>query len=461
MVYNQLGSGKDPVSSVFVAGDRILRGIRQEFREDYLGILSQPVVQAMLGNRIVETRVEEPGLPDYALTLEHRRIDPPSYCYEWSIQMLQDAALQTLEICIELNDAGLVLKDGTPWNILFDGSRPLLVDFTSIMPQEEDILWVAYDQFFRLFLFPLLVGEVGTGKLARALFLSSGNGISPEEIIHILPGLSWVKKPWLINRLYLPMLAMSMATKSGQDKKIRKYSRQIPLKSPTRRSFFEDLKRDVLSLKFNSGSSRWSKYYEDINAFFDPENFNPKQRVVADLLQRCQPGTVVDIGCNQGGYAILAAQAGARVIAFDTDEDSVNALYRLTNLKNLNILSLVGDVLYPAPQVGWRGIEFASAPTRFRSQMAFALALVHHLAITQIQTFERIVQALSDYTDRWLVTEFVPLDDPRSQELLLTNRRDLNWYSLDAFLSCLRSEFSQVEIFPSFPAGRTICFCQK
>ena len=461
MEYNQLGSGKDPVSTVFVAGDRILRGIRQGFRDDYLGILTQPIVQAMLGSRIVETRVEEPGLTDYALTLEHRRIDPPSYCYEWSMQMLQDAALLTLDICIELNETGFVLKDGTPWNILFDGSRPLLVDFTSIMPQEEDILWVAYDQFFRLFFFPLLVGDVGSGKLARALLLSSGNGISPEEITHILPGFTWVKKPWLINRLYLPMLAMSMATKSGQDKKIRKYSRLIPLKSAVRRSFFEDLRRDVLTQKFTSSGSRWSQYYESINAFFDPVNFNSKQRVVSDLLQRCQPSTVVDIGCNQGGYAILAAQSGARVIAFDTDEDSVMALYRLAKLKNLKILALVGDVLYPAPQAGWRGIEFASAPTRFRSQMAFALALVHHLAITQIQSFERIVQTLSEYTDRWLVTEYVPLEDPRTQELLLTNRRDLSWYSLDSFLSCLRSEFLQVETFPSYPAGRTICFCRK
>jgi SAM-dependent methyltransferase len=464
----QLGSDRDPTGSVFLSGNRILRGIQQEFRQDYLSILNQPAVQGMLGEKIVETRVEEQNLPGYTLTLEHRRIAPPSYCYEWPLQMLQDAAVLTLDICIGLNDTGAVLKDGTPWNILFDGPKPLLVDFTSIMPQEQDLLWVAYDQFFRLFLFPLLVGQALSGRTSRALLLDSGSGIRPEEITHFLPALAWLKNPWLINRLYLPMLTVSMLRKSGQDKEISKYRRSIPLKSPGRRTFFEALKRDVLSLQFSAGRSHWSRYYDDprssggdINTFFEQEKFHAKQRLVNDLLRRCNPSTVVDIGCNQGGYAILAAQAGAKVTAFDTDEDSVTMLYRLAKLKHLDILPLVNDVLYPSPQAGWRGVEFSSAPARFRSQMALALALVHHLAITHIQTFDRIVTTLTDYTDRWLITEFVPLEDPRSQELLVTNRRDLSWYTLEAFIDALKKEFTLVETFPSHPAGRTLCFCQK
>jgi hypothetical protein len=461
MEYLPLGAGRDPVGSVFLAGDRIWRGIHQEYENDCLRILYNPSVQGMLGKKIVDTYRVEQGLPDYPLTLEQRRITPPSYCYEWPMLMLQDAAILTLEICADLNETGFVLKDGTPWNILFDGPRPLLVDFTSIMPQEEDIPWVAYDQFFRQFVFPLLVGELVSGRASRALLLCSQNGISPDEITRFLPAFPWMKKPWLIKRLFLPMLAIDLARKSGQDKKIAEYRRSIPLKSTERITFFEDLKKEIQSLQFKTGKSHWSQYYEDINEFFTPGAFNGKQRLVADLVEHCKPATVVDIGCNQGGYAILAAQAGAKVVAFDTDEDSVTALYHLARLKELNILPLVGDVLYPAPQAGWRGIEFPSAPKRFRSQMALALALVHHLAITQIQTFDRIVKTLADYTDRWLITEFVPLEDPRSQELLLTNRRDMSWYCLDNFIGALKKEFPQVETFPSHPAGRTLCFCQR
>lgn len=457
----RLGSDRDPVGSLYQSGDRILRGIWPDFSDAMTGILNQPAVQGMLGKKIVSTCISDLSLPGYALTLEHQRIAPASYCYEWPLQMLQDAAILTLDICIELNETGMVLKDGTPWNILFDGPKPLLVDFTSIIPQDESVLWVAYDQYFRQFLFPLLLGQTFSGRSSRSLLLSSGAGISPEEMIKFLPAFSWLSKPWLLSRLYLPMLTVNMLRKSGQDKEIRKYQRSIPLKSPARRSFFEALKKEVQSLRFETGHSRWSHYYEDINAFFVPEKFHAKQRVIAELLSRCNPVTVVDIGCNQGGYSIQAAQAGAKVVAFDTDEDSVNMLYRLAKLKNLPILPLVGDVLYPSPQAGWRGVEFPAAPARFRSEMAFALALVHHLAITQIQTFDRIVQTLSEYAGRWLITEFVPLEDPRSQELILTNQRDLSWYHLEGFISALKKEFATVETFPSYPDGRTLCFCQR
>jgi hypothetical protein len=461
VIVQSLGSSRDPIGDVYLYGNRILRGIHPEFQQDFLSIINHPIIQGMLGRKIVETWRYEPGLFGYPLTFEQRRIKPPSYCYEWPMVMLQDAALQTLEICAELNEAGYVLKDGTPWNILFDGPKPLLVDVTSIMPQDEDIIWAALDQFCRQALFPLLIGKKLSGHVGRSLLLSSPNGVSPEEAIYYLPIFTWLTYRWLIPRLYLPMFVVNLVRKSGQEKTIMAYRPSIPIRSPKRRLFFDTLKREVQSLRFDSGKSRWSQYYEDINAFLWRENFNPKQSLVAKLLDRCKPETVVDIGCNQGGYAILAAQAGARVVAFDTDEDSVTGLYRLTRLKELDLLPLVGDVLYPSPQTGWRGMEFLSAPVRFRSQMALALALVHHLAITQIQTFDRIVKTFSDYTDHWLITEFIPLDDPRSQELLLTNRRDLNWYCLDSFICALKKEFAQVEAFPSYPAGRTICFCQK
>ncbi len=456
-----LGSSRDPVGDVFLSGNRILRGINPEYQQDFERILDHPISQGMLGSKIVETWRAEPGLPGYPLTLEQRRIVPSSYCYEWPMVMLQEAAIQMLDICIELNEAGLVLKDGSPWNILFDGPKPLLVDVTSIMPQEEDIIWVGLDQFCRQSLFPLLVGKKFSGRVGRSLLLSSPDGISPEEVVRFLPAFSWLTYPWLLTRLYLPVLTVNLVRKSAQEKKIMQYRHSIPIRSLKRRLFFEKLKRDTQTLHFDSGKSYWSQYYGDVNAFFRPDTYNSKQNLVAHLLGRCQPDTVVDIGCNQGGYAILAAQAGAKVVAFDTDEDSVTALYRLARLKDLPILPLLGNVLYPSLQAGWRGIEFPSAPARFRSQMALALALVHHLAISQVQTFDRIVKTLADYTERWLITEFVPLDDPRSQELLLTNRRDLSWYCLESFLNALKKEFKQIETHPSFPAGRTICFCQK
>jgi hypothetical protein len=45
--------------------------------------------------------------------------------------------------------------------------------------------------------------------------------------------------------------------------------------------------------------------------------------------------------------------------------------------------------------------------------------------------------------------------------MLLTNRRDLSWYSLDALIRSLKKEFPKVTTFPSSPSGRILCFCER
>jgi SAM-dependent methyltransferase len=454
-----LSADRDPVGATYIKGQKIYRDIRGEFKDYFLSILKEPKIKQLLGKGLVDTCIFKESAS--SLTLEHPLISPASYAYEWSLPMLKDAALLTLDLNLILLENEAVLKDATPWNILFRNTSLIWVDFTSIMPQEKDLLWVAYDQFCRTFLFPLLMGYFYSGRVTRALLLESQNGISPQEIAKFLPGSAKFKFGWLNSRLYFPKFVIDLAHKSGSEQDLAKRSQKVSYTSASRQAFFESLKKDVSSIPFSRGSSDWSKYYADINSFFEPARFDQKQSKVAELINKCKPKTVVDIGCNQGGYAILAALRGAQVTAFDTDEDSINLLYKITKEKNLNILPLMGDVLYPVPQCGWRGQEFQSAPKRFHAQMALALALVHHLAITQIQTFDRIVLTLSEYAEKWLITEFVPLDDPRSQELLLTNRRDMSWYSLDAFLQSLKKEFREVTAFPSSPAGRILCFCER
>ena len=187
----------------------------------------------------------------------------------------------------------------------------------------------------------------------------------------------------------------------------------------------------------------------------------PKQSTVANILGELKPKSVTDIGCNKGGYSILAAQAGARVIAFDIDEVSIGGLYQIAKKQDLCILPLVMDALNPSPALGWRNLQFPSAAHRFCSEMAMALALIHHLAITQRQTFDRIVPALADFSTKWLLIEFVPLDDLLSLNLLKTHPKDMSWYTLSNFLVSLGREFRQVEQFPSFPVGRTLILCTR
>lgn len=456
-----LSAMRDPVGITAITQENVKRGIYDEFVSFYRDLLDQSYIQGLLGEKIIPTSVSTKNLDGFHFTLDHPLITPRNYAYEWSLEMLRDAALLTLDLCILLNQKGNILKDANPWNILFQGPKPLLVDFTSIMPVEKDLLWVAYDQFARTFLFPLLTGIYSSGRTTRALLLANQNGISVQEMVAALPYRARMKYPWLQKRLYLPMRIMNLMHSMDQEKAISRYAKDLRYSVRQRDDFLQKLRKDVTSLAIKTGHSMWSKYYEDMSSFFAPQAANAKQKAISDILEEYKPESVVDMGCNVGGYAILAAQRGAKVVAFDTDEDSIALLYRLAKEKELDILPLIADALYPSPAAGWRAQEFPSMPERFRSQMGFALALEHHLAISQNQTFERIVKTIAEYCEKWLITEFVPITDPRVQELLLTNRRDMNWYTLENFLFFLKRNFKKVQTFPSHPAGRTLCFCER
>lgn len=455
------GSYVDPAGTAYDCGDYYLRGIRTGYAEFYAKLLEHPTIISMLGSDIVETTIESDTMEAYPLTLRHRKLSPLSYCYEWPAQMLRDAALLTLDICIRLVDDKMVLQDASPWNIVFDGSRPILVDFTSIIIEDPHLLWVAYDQFCRLFLYPILVASCRSRKVARRLLVDQIGGIDHADLRNLLPMNALLRMPWLLDRIYLPLLAVSIIGKIGKDKSLAEQTGRFSPSSLARRFFFSSLRRNIESIPLRVGKSFWSQYYTDIRSFTRPAAFDLKQSAIAGLLERYKPRTLVDIGCNRGGYSVLAANAGARVVAFDTDEDSIALLYKYARQENLPILPLVMDALNPSPACGWRAMEFPAAPMRLRSEMALALALVHHLAITQRQTFERIVATMADYAEKWLVTEFVPLDDPRSIELLETHRRDMGWYSFEGFVACLQTVFKKVESIPSHPKGRSLLLCIK
>ncbi len=424
----------DPTGSAYEKDGAIYRDINSPFSPFYRLLLDNKKIQGMLGSELVQTAIASEDKSSQLLLLRHQKISPLNYPYEWPAAMLQDAARLTLNICLQLLDEGYILKDATPWNVVFDSGKPVFVDFTSIMPIDSDLIWVALDQFSRLFLFPLLASEHGFGRVCRSLMLASQQGISHLEAGSYLPGFAWVKKPWLLNRLYIPRMVVSMLQKSGQDKEIGKYIKKGSVQPEAREKFFIKLLSDLNSIHFEIGRSRWSQYYQDMDSFFDPHRFNQKQKVVSRLLQELKPKNVVDIGCNMGGFAVLAADQGASVTAFDTDEDSVNMLFTLVKEKDLKILPLVMDVTNPSPASGWRSVQYPSAVERFKAEGALALALIHHLAITQGQPFDRIVEELSDYCEKWLITEFVPPEDPRAKEILLTCRRDMSWYTKEGFL---------------------------
>ena len=129
--------GFDSGGEVFLSQDRVLRGIYPGKGDLYRQVLRTCESHDLFQFGIVATReLNSNPYPElsYDLVLEHERIPFISYPHEWSASMLKDAAIFHIDLYTELGKQGLTIKDWHPYNILFKGTAPIFVDFSSIIP---------------------------------------------------------------------------------------------------------------------------------------------------------------------------------------------------------------------------------------------------------------------------------------------------------------------------------------
>ena len=205
----QSASFRDPAGRLLDREGRILRFVREAGLEHARLFLQSPAIGAQCeAGRVVSARVvqarqaAELGIEPAALVLEHPRIDFPSYPYEWAPEMLVEAGRLTLDLAEALLGEGLGLKDATPYNVLFDGARPVFVDALSVERRHPlDPIWLPMAQFQRTFILPLLA--LGRGvSLARSLGCRR-EGITPQEMTR-LAGPVWRWTPPYLSLATLP-----------------------------------------------------------------------------------------------------------------------------------------------------------------------------------------------------------------------------------------------------------------
>jgi hypothetical protein len=170
---------------------------------------------------IVESTVQESA---HEFVLIHPRVRIPSYPWEWTSSQWLAAAELTLSLCDEALDEGWILKDATPLNILFIGSRPVLVDVLSFERRDPaSSLWLAYGQYVRTFLLPLLMKRLLNWPLELSLF--KRDGYEPSELYTALrwpqrlsrSALWQITLPALLDRRKYGVESAARALQSGQD----------------------------------------------------------------------------------------------------------------------------------------------------------------------------------------------------------------------------------------------------
>lgn len=410
-------SFRDSSGFLFIRDGQLLRQINKTYQEDYELLLSSGLYQKLISQKLLIDHQEE-GLLDFYSSagykiIKPRQLDIISYPYEWCFSQLKDAALLTLQIQKLALEHGLSLKDASAYNVQFYNGRAIFIDTLSFEKYKEGCPWPAYKQFCQHFLAPLALisyKDLNLGQLAK-LFI---DGVDLNLASKLLPISSWLNFS-LLTHIHLH----AKSQKHYADKKI-KYQRKISKQAVL--ALIDNLESAVKKLKFPPTSTEWGEYYSFTN--YSDKAFEYKKELVEEFLEKLKPKNVWDLGGNTGIFSRLASDKNIPTICFDIDLVAVekNYLYTKKN-KEKNLLPLFLDLTNPSPNIGWANQERDSWQDRGPADTLMALALIHHLAISNNLPFDRIASYFSNLGNN-LIIEFVPKDDSKVEKLLAT-REDI------------------------------------
>jgi ribosomal protein L11 methylase PrmA len=216
----------------------------------------------------------------------------------------------------------------------------------------------------------------------------------------------------------------------------------------------DSLRSSVRSLRWNPGGTEWADYYEDTN--YSTRALSEKEKIVDELVQIVRPSLAWDLGANTGLFSRRAVAHGAYTVACDVDPSAVEKNYLACRKeKNERMLPLIVDLTNPSPALGWAHTERDSLLDRGPADLVLALALIHHLAISNNVPLDKLATFFAA-CGKSLVIEFVPKVDSQVQKLLASRKDIFPDYTQEGFERAFAKHF-RIERAISVPeSSRTI-----
>jgi hypothetical protein len=149
------------------------------------------------------------------------------------------------------------------------------------------------------------------------------------------------------------------------------------------------------------------------------------------------------------------------VVSFDIDENAIENNYLLSKKENDHfILPLLLDLTNPAPAIGWRNNERQSFIQRGPADTVMALALIHHLAISNNVPVQELANFFKDICKN-LIIEFIPKTDSQVQVLLQSREDIFGNYNIENFESAFSTYFEIVSKKKVSDSERTLYLMKK
>lgn len=427
-------SFRDPGGFLFYKNDELYRQINNSYKEQYDLLMDSGLYQTLSEKKLLVSHDEASitsMLPSKAYIIIKPELIPfISYPYEWSFSQLKDAALTTLEIQKIALDYGMTLKDSSAYNIQFRNGKPILIDTLSFEKYHEGQTWKAYRQFCQHFFAPLALMSHKDIRLNQLLQVFI-DGIPLDLASKLLP-----TKTKTMFTILSHIHAHAKSQKHYESKQVK--VKNVKMGKRSFMGIVDNLSSGVKKLKWSPENTEWANYYSDTN--YSSTAFNHKKEIVSSFLDKTNPKIVWDLGANLGEFSRISSEKGMQTISFDIDPAAVEKNYLMCVEKNEeNLLPLLLDLTNPSSNIGWSNAERLSIQERGEADAILALALIHHLAISNNVPLYKIADFFKTNCQNLLI-EFIPKDDSQVQRLLASREDIFDDYTQENF----EEEFSKL-----------------
>lgn len=406
----------DNFGRVFFWKGRIFRAIHQDRKERCLHLLDSELFASLRKlEYVVNTWVTNYDLNGFALVLEHELL-VVSNPHHWSFSMYKDAALLTLKINNVCRTHGFQLKDAHPYNVLFKNNNPVWVDIGSIEECVTSDKWPAYQEFIQFFYLQLLVWSRGDFYFARKLI---EDGVYP--MLRTIP-MSRPLDSLAINSVGRELFDYKLQIKG---KTLISHHRKFSTISATARilnSIFKLLVGKSFGFKYSRRlkdqtyvfkrieslsrpvkSSTWGTYHDSYKTNGRTIPSDRFLRIVQILKELdIEFSTILDLAGNQGAFTDLLQSSFqlSRILLSDYDENAIDRVYLELKGRDSLVQLYLFNFMLPVKVEDLGDL---------RADIVFALAITHHLTLTQHYSLFSVFSRISQLTNRFAVVEFMPL----------------------------------------------------
>lgn len=361
------------------------------------------------------SRISEYTAEGFGLVVEHEEIPYIIYPHEWSFDMFRDAALCMLEVVEISARFGWDIKDCHPYNVLFNSSRPVYVDLGGfrMKPKNRNDGFGKGHDFLRLYWQPLYLWAMGDSYLSQRIISSAHAN---------MPDFSW----WLykhyalhgLGRKLCAKLAKRSARWTRKAAKILRHGQVVAWLSATLASRLPaaiiaqnpDLLRRKIARLNQPPAGPWDDYHSEHmenGKIVSTSRFNR----ILEIIRTLDCESVVELAGNQGLFTrlIVANTQVRKIICTDYSSNAIDQFYHhcRDHVGEQKDSIVQGAVInFMLPEIA---IRLSPPNERLKSDLVLALAVTHHLILSQNFPLREILRTIEGYTRRFAMVEFMPL----------------------------------------------------